>query len=202
MADRLGWIRSGQHGVHLWTTRVSEHEAHEEPVALTVGKRRGARGVERILGGEHEEGFGQRASDAVHAHLALLHRLEECGLGPRRGPVELVGHEDVGEHRSGPKPGFAPVGTEHGGSYHVAGQQVRRALETMELESQCAGQSLGQGGLAEPWMVLHQEMATSCQAGDRQPDGGRCGGHNGGHRFFRAANVAVATVSACRTDTC
>ena len=110
MADRLGWIRSGQHGVHLWTTRVSEHEAHEEPVALTVGKRRGAGGVERILGGEHEEGFGQGASDAVHAHLALLHRLEECGLGPRRGPIELVGHEDVGEHRSGSKPGFVPSG--------------------------------------------------------------------------------------------
>ena len=38
---------------------------------------------------------------AVDGHLALLHRLEEGGLGTRRGAVDLVREQDVREDGAG-----------------------------------------------------------------------------------------------------
>jgi hypothetical protein len=37
---------------------------------------------------------------ALDRHLALLHRLEQRGLGLGRRAVDLVGQEQVGEHRA------------------------------------------------------------------------------------------------------
>jgi hypothetical protein len=37
----------------------------------------------------------------VDRDLALGHGLEQGGLGSRRGPVDLVGQDDVGEDRAG-----------------------------------------------------------------------------------------------------
>ena len=37
---------------------------------------------------------------ALHGHLPLLHGLEQRGLRLRRCPVDLVGEQQVGEHRA------------------------------------------------------------------------------------------------------
>ena len=79
---------------------VAHRQAKEETIALAVGERRGACGVEGVLGGEHHEGPWQRHGRAVGGDLALLHRLEQGGLGSCRRPVQLVGHQHVGEDRA------------------------------------------------------------------------------------------------------
>ena len=74
-----------------------EHEA----VELGLGQRVGSLLLDRILRGQHEERFGQPAALASGRHLVLLHRLEQRGLGARRGAVDLVGQHQVGEDRAG-----------------------------------------------------------------------------------------------------
>ena len=79
---------------------VADGRRQREPVELALDERVGAELGEGVLGGDDEVGARQRPRLAVHAHLLLLHRLEQGGLGARRGAVELVDEHDVGEHRA------------------------------------------------------------------------------------------------------
>ena len=71
----------------------------------------------------------------VDGDLALLHALEQAGLGLRRGAVDLVDDHDVGEDRAGPElePRLALVVDV--GADDVGRQQVGRALHARELRS-------------------------------------------------------------------
>ena len=80
---------------------IAERRAHHEPVELRLGEPVGARLLDGILRGEHEEGHPDLARDAVDRDAALLHDLEERGLGLRARPVDLVGEHDVREDRAG-----------------------------------------------------------------------------------------------------
>ena len=88
-------ISSSSAGVGI----VDEH-LHEEPVALRFGQRVHALALDRVLRGEHEEGVGDEVRDAADRHVALGHHLEQRRLHLRRSPVDLVGQDDVGEHRA------------------------------------------------------------------------------------------------------
>ena len=150
---------------------VAEVEAEEEAVALAVGQGEGARRVEGVLGGDDHEGPGERVADAVGRDLAFLHGLEEGGLGLGRGPVELVGQEDVGEDGPGPEGEKARVAVEDDGPGDIGGEEVGGELDPAEAEPEGAGQGLGQGGLAHAGVVLHQEVALGHEAAEREPDG-------------------------------
>ena len=80
--------------------RVAEAGPQQEPVELGLRQRERAFELDRVLGREDDERVGQGAGRALDRDLALLHRLEQRGLGPRRGPVDLVDEQDVGEHRA------------------------------------------------------------------------------------------------------
>ena len=75
-------------------------DVHEEAVALRLGQRVDALGLDRVLRGEHEERVGQLAGVAADADLALGHRLEQRRLHLGGRAVDLVGEDDVGEHRA------------------------------------------------------------------------------------------------------
>ena len=83
--------------------RVAHLDAHEEAVELGLGQGIGALELDRVLRRDHHERRAERVGDAVDRHLALLHRLEQRGLGLRRRAVDLVGEDDVGEHAAGPE---------------------------------------------------------------------------------------------------
>ena len=82
---------------------VAHRQLEQEAVELRLGQRERAGLLDRVLRGEHEERAGQVVGRAVGRHAALGHRLEQRRLRLRRGPVDLVGEEDVGEHRAGPE---------------------------------------------------------------------------------------------------
>ena len=83
--------------------RVADRRAQQEAVELGLGQRVGALVLDRVLGGDHEERPGERVGHAVGGDLALLHGLEQRGLGLGRRPVDLVGQDQVGEDRAGPE---------------------------------------------------------------------------------------------------
>src|SRR5262249_7184713 len=78
--------------------RVVHEDFEHEAVDLGFRKSVGALGLDWVLGGEHEKGLGDMVSLAADRDLMLLHYLEESGLDLSRGPVDLVGEEEVREY--------------------------------------------------------------------------------------------------------
>ena len=81
--------------------RVADAHPDQEAVELRLGQRVGALVLDRVLGRQHQERALERARAVFGGDLALLHRLEQRRLGLRRGAVDLVRQQDVGEHRAG-----------------------------------------------------------------------------------------------------
>ena len=100
----------------------------QEAVQLRLGQQIGAGEVHRVLGGDTKKGAGSRWRAVGHGHLALLHGLQQRGLRPGRGPVDLVRDDHMGEQR--PRPEGA----------HAAGEQ--RLLVPGDLGGQQVGREL------------------------------------------------------------
>jgi hypothetical protein len=118
--------------------------------------------------------MGQGVGLAVHAHLLLLHRLQERGLGPRRSPVELVDEDDVGEHRSGTELPGAGVGREDRDAGDVGGEQIGVTLDPREIGSEREGEGPGEHRLAYAGDVLDEEMAPRQSGDGRRGQGPGC----------------------------
>ena len=80
--------------------RIGDEDLEEEPVELGLGERVGPFLLDRVLRRQHEERVGQRVAVAADGHLPLLHRLQQRGLGLGGRPVDLVGQDQVREHRA------------------------------------------------------------------------------------------------------
>ena len=74
---------------------VAEHEA----VELRLGQLERAALLDRVLRGDDQERRRQLERLLADRDLALLHRLEQGALHLRRGAVDLVGQQQVGEDR-------------------------------------------------------------------------------------------------------
>ena len=79
---------------------VVDQDVEHEPVELRLGQRVGPFLLDRVLRGQDEERVGQPVPLAADGDLPLLHGLEQGRLGLGRGPVDLVGQDDVGEDRA------------------------------------------------------------------------------------------------------
>ena len=99
---------------------------------------------------------------AAHRHTPFLHALQQCGLGLRGRPVDLIRQQHVGENRPAPE-GEGPVSLiplcQHHGPRDIRRHQVRRKLDPLEIERQgfretadhqCFGQSRNAGHHAMP----------------------------------------------------
>ena len=138
---------------------VADVDAHEEAVELGLRELVGPFQLDGVLGGEHEKGLGDEVWLAVDGHLVLLHHLEQGGLGLGRGPVDLVGHDDVGEHRADMEleRGVGLVVDLDAGD--IGGEEVGGELDALERAVDRLGQGPGQRGLPDPGNVLDQEVA-------------------------------------------
>ena len=100
----VGAVRHPPHGVDLGiVVGIAERGTQQEPVELRLGEAVGALLLDRVLGGDHDERPRHVVRIAVDGDVPLLHHFEHRGLRLRRGAVDLVGKDDVGEHRAGPE---------------------------------------------------------------------------------------------------
>jgi hypothetical protein len=150
--------------------RVAQRKAHQEAVQLRLRQRKGADLVGGILRGDDEERLRQRARDAVGADLALLHRLQQAGLGLRRGAVDFIGQQHLGEDRARMEHEAVLFALVDGDAVDVRRQQVAGELHAVEAQAQRQRQRVGQRGLAHARHVLHQQVAAGQQAGQRLAD--------------------------------
>ncbi len=122
------------------------------------------------MGFEHHERLRDRQGAAFEGDLAFLHGFEQCGLGFRRGAIDLVGQQQVGEQR--PFAQFELLGLHvvHRMPGDIAGHQVRGELDTCELAAEAAGEGTHQQCLAQPRNAFEQYMAAGDQRGEHIVD--------------------------------
>ena len=83
-------------------------------------------------------GRGQQRASRRPRDLALAHRFQQRGLRARRGAVDLVGQQDVGEDGPGHELEAARLLVEDADAGDVAGQQVGRALDAAKVDAEAA----------------------------------------------------------------
>ncbi len=145
--------------------RVAHGQAHQEAVELGFGQRIRAFQLDRVLGGDHEEWRLEGEALAFDGDLRLLHRLQQRALRLGRGPVDLVGEEQVGEDRTSAElePRLALVVEE--AARDVAGQEVGRELDALEAEIERLGDEPGDERLGEAGVVLDENVAVGEDTG-------------------------------------
>ncbi len=181
---------------------IVDVDLHQEAVELGFRKRIGAFLLERILGREHVERGGQVVPCAGHRDVMLLHRLEQRRLGARARAVDLVGHQELGEHRAldEPEVPLAAGGLfKHLGAENVGGHQVGGELDAPRVEAEHGSHGVHELRLGEAGHADEQRMAAA-QHGDQRlldhlvlavddgADGILRGAHMDGRAFGRANN--------------
>ena len=152
----------------LGRRRVAHHDLHHEAVTLRVGQLVHALALDRVLRGDDEERVGTGMRDAADRHLVLLHHLEQGRLHLRRRTVDLVGEEEVDEHRAELDVELLAAAAVDAGADDVRGQQVRRELDPGERAADDVGQRLGGQRLGQPGDGLEQAVPAGEQT-DEQP---------------------------------
>ena len=112
----------------------------------------------------------QRMRVIVHRDLRFVHRFEQRGLRFRRGAVDFVGHDDVGEDRAGLEFEFLRRRVVDADADHVARQHVRGELNALERAVEGTRERLRQRRLADAGNVLDQQVAARQQRRQRQLD--------------------------------
>ena len=145
-----------------------DDDLHHEAVALGVGQLVDALALDRVLGGDDEERLGHGVGDAADRHLLLGHHLEQRRLHLGRRPVDLVGEQEVDEHRAELDVEAFGAAAVDAGADDVGRQQVGRELDAGERAADDVGERLGGERLGEAGHRLEQAVAAGQQA-DEQP---------------------------------
>ncbi|MNN59660.1 hypothetical protein D3C81_1747920 [compost metagenome] len=115
--------------------------------------------------GEHHERLRDGQGATFEGDLAFLHGFEQRGLGFRRGAVDFVGQQQVGENRAFAQLELLGLQVVHRMTGDVAGHQVRGELDAREFTAEAAGEGANQQGLAQPGHTFKQHMAACNQRG-------------------------------------
>src|SRR5665213_690889 len=142
-----------------FTTGIADAQAHEKAVELAFRQRISALEFKRILRGQDEERRPERSGFTVERNLMFAHRFEKGRLRSRRGAVNLVGQDDLGEQRPRLEDKGAGGLIVNADAKKIARQQVGRKLNAMKRASQTASERLGQERLTNAWRVLNEQMA-------------------------------------------
>ena len=169
LEDLLGPRRVDRHPVQdrelLLPGRVRHVDLEQEAVALGLGQAVDTLGLDRVLGGEHEERVGQGMTAPGDGDLFLGHRLEQGRLHLGRGPVDLVGEHEVGEDRAALDVERLGARPPHPGAGDVAGHQVGGELQAREAPADHVGQRAHRQRLGHAGHAFEQQVAAG-----QQPD--------------------------------
>ena len=150
-------------------TGVSHRHTDQEAVELGFGQGKGSLVLDRVLGGEDHEGIGQRMGHAIDGDLALLHRLQQRGLGLRCGAVDLVGQDELGHDGTGPVLEATGLLVEDVDPGDVAGEEIGGELDALEGAADRARDRLGQDRLADAGDILDEDV-TAAEQGDEHEE--------------------------------
>ncbi len=106
---------------------------------------------------------------AIDADLPFFHRFEQRALRARAGAIDLIGQQQLREHRPGAELELLVAAVEDGDAEDVGRQQVAGELHALPGKAQHLRQRMGQRGLAHARHVLDQQVAAREQAGEREP---------------------------------
>jgi hypothetical protein len=101
----------------------------------------------------------------VERDLRLVHRLEQARLRLRRGAVDLVGENDVGEERARLEAELRVRGVPHRHADHVGRQHVRGELDAGEPAADRPREARGERRLADAGHVFDEQVAA-CEEAD------------------------------------
>ena len=127
----------------------------------------------------------------VHRDLAFCHGLQQRRLRARRGAVDLVGKDEVGEQRTGTKLELSDLLIIEIDAGQVAGQKIRRALHALEAPADGGGEGAQKHGFPGSRHVLQQDMAAAEEADEDTLDDLTLADDDG----FALGNDAVAVLS-------
>ncbi len=147
----------------LFLGRVVDQHLHHEAVDLRLGQRVGAFGLDRVLRRHDDEGVGHLVRLAGDRDLALLHHLEQRALHLGRRAVDLVGQQQVGEHRAQRGAELARLLVVDARAHQVGGHQVGRELDALEAAAHGARQGLDGERLGQPGHAFDQQVALGQQ---------------------------------------
>jgi len=150
---------------------IAHFDAHQKSVELRFGQGIGAVMLDRILRGDHEKGLRQRERFAVDGDLRFVHGFEKGGLRARRGAVDFVGEDHVGEDRAGTKFKIARLGIVDADTENIAGEQVRRELDALKAAMKGFCERLRESGFADAGDVFDKQVAAREQRDQRELDG-------------------------------
>jgi hypothetical protein len=120
-------------------------------------------------------------TNTIHGGGALLHGLEESSLGLRRGPVDLVRQEQVGEERTGPEAYGPTARLEDRRPDHVAGHEIGRELHAPEANPESRGERLDEQRLRHPGHTLHERVRGTQQRHEELAEHRLLPHHDGAH---------------------
>ena len=149
---------------------VADAGTHDEAVQLRFGQRVGALELHRILGGDDDERRSERKAGALHGDLPLLHRLQQGGLGLRRGAVDLVAEQQVGEQRPAPELELRLPLVVDVAAGDLSRKQVGRELDAAELDVEHRGEGVRDQRLGQSGIVLDQDVAVRQDAHEDLPE--------------------------------
>ncbi len=145
-------------------------DLHQKAVELRLGQRIGAFLLQRILRRQHMERTRQVVAMAGDADMIFLHRLQQRRLRARRGAVDFVGHQQLGEHRPLDEAEGARLVLrllQHFRAENIGRQQVGRELHAAGLQPEHAAERLDELGLGETRHADEQAVAAGEQRDER-----------------------------------
>ena len=150
--------------------RIADIDLHQKAVELGFGQRVGAFLLQRVLGGKHVEGGGQIEPAPGNGNVIFLHGLQQGGLGAGRGPVDLVGHQQLREDRAFDKAeGAAPVRIlfQNFRTQNIRRHQVRGELNAGRAQAKRGAKGGDKLGLGKARNTDEQRMAAGEQRDER-----------------------------------
>jgi hypothetical protein len=169
-------VREVEHLVLALSVRVVEHDLEEEAVELRLGQLEHVAVLVRVLRRDDEERIRELVPFPLDGDLTLLHRLEERGLRARRGPVDLVGEQDVREHDAGEEHLLAHP--DRVDSRQLRRGRVRRELDALERRPEHVGGRAGEKSLRAPGWPLEQDVPSRERRDEQQFHGALLSDHD------------------------
>lgn len=124
-----------------------------------------------VLGGNDHEGAREVVGLLFDGDLGAVHGFEEGGLCLGSGAVDFIGQDYVGEYRPGFEVELTLQLVEDGDAEDVGREHVAGELDAGKGEAERARNKLGEGGFADAWHVLDEQMPPGKHGDERLFDG-------------------------------